>query len=50
MISDHYEVDDPNDTELTAERIEMVQKTWKQIVISEETYQLVGLAILKEFF
>ena len=31
MISDHYEVDDPNDTELTAERIEMVQKTWKQI-------------------
>jgi hypothetical protein len=47
MVSDHYDQDDPNDTELTTERIEIVQRTWKQIVVSEETYQSVGLAILK---
>ena len=50
MISDHYEFDDPNDTELTDERLELVQKTWKQIVVSELMYEPVGLAILKEFF
>ena len=50
MISDHYDIDDPNDTELTAERIELVQRTWRQIVVSEDAYEPIGLAILKEFF
>jgi hypothetical protein len=28
MISDHYDIDDPADVELTDERIKIVQSTW----------------------
>ena len=50
MISDHYDIDDPADVELTDERIKIVQSTWNQIITSEEVYEPVGLAILKELF
>ena len=50
MISDHYEPNDPNDQELTDERVGLVQECWKAIVTSEEVYEPVGIAILKEFF
>jgi hypothetical protein len=50
MISDHYDVEDEFDLELTQARIDIVQSTWTQIITSEEMYEPVGIAILKEFF
>jgi hypothetical protein len=50
MISDHYEPNDPNDQELTDERVRLVQECWKAIITSEKAYEPVGIAILKEFF
>ena len=50
MIGDNYEPNDPDDQELTDERVQLVQECWKALITSEETYQPVGIAILKEFF
>jgi hypothetical protein len=50
MIGDNYEPNDPNDQELTDERVALVQECWRSLVTSEETYQPIGIAILREFF
>ena len=38
MIADHYEPNDPNDQELTDERVNLVQESWKAIFTSEDVF------------
>jgi hypothetical protein len=38
MIADHYEPNDPNDQELTDERVSLVQEIWKAIFTSEDVF------------